>query len=57
MTDIEDSLANRTDISFDAVFGNWTCSLSNPLGTAVARFGTILRECGKIYVCSNASTV
>ena len=46
-TDIEGVFVNRTDISFDDVFGNWTCSLSNPLGTDVARFGTILTECGK----------
>ena len=49
-TDIEEVFVNRTDISFDAVFGNWTCSLSNSLGTDVARFGTILRQCGKKYV-------
>ena len=47
-TDIEDIFANRTDnATFGDVFGNWTCSLSNPLGTDTARFGTILRECGK----------
>ena len=46
-TDPEDAFANRTDLSFAAVYGNWTCSIRNPLGTDVARFGTLLRECGK----------
>ena len=54
-TDVEFIFKDRTDISFSAVYGNWTCSLTNPLGTDVARFGTILRECGK-KIC-NATTI
>ena len=55
-TDPEEAFVNRTDVSFAAVYGNWTCSIRNPLGTDVARFGTILRPCGKKFVdvCSIA---
>ena len=49
-TDPEEAFGNRTGLRFDAVYGNWTCSIMNPLGTDVARFGTILRECGKTCV-------
>ena len=53
-TDPEEAFGNSTGLRFNAVYGNWTCSISNPLGTDVARFGTILRECGKesVDVCS-----
>ena len=37
---------SRIDVSFDAVHGNWTCSLSNSLGTDVARLGQKKTECG-----------